>query len=360
MKRVAVQIPGTDQKEYPVFIGRDVLKDAASLIDCVRYTKAVIVTDRNIPTEFLDTLTAGLPFETSTYTIAPGEDHKNIDAVAEVWRVLHTARADRKSVLINVGGGVVGDIGGFAAATYMRGIDFIQGPTTPVSQVDSSVGGKTGIDFDTVKNLVGAFAQPAAVMIDVDTLKTLPPREFVSGFGEIIKHGLIRDAEYFRFVTSKKPLEFDADEMVEVIGRSVAIKAEVVSGDEKEAHERKILNFGHTVGHAVESLSLGTPGALLHGEAVAIGMAAQGRIAWKLGILTSEARDTAIASFTNAGLPIAIPQRMETPAIMEKMRSDKKNVKGETRFSLVTDIGTSVYDKAASDEAVMKALEETR
>src|SRR5690554_6762169 len=244
------------------------------------YSKIFILTDRNTGEQCLPILIAGMPvdFEYDIIEVDPGEENKNIDFCIGIWKMLLDFGAERNSLLINLGGGVVTDMGGFAASTYKRGIDFIQIPTTLLSQVDASIGGKTGIDLDTVKNIIGTFTQPQAVFINVDFLKTLDKRQLVSGFAEMIKHAFIFDANYYQELKA-----FDFDHPSEaMIYRSVQIKNEVVKEDPKESGLRKILNFGHTIGHAVETYSIDNDkDSLVHGEAIAIGMICEAYLSHK-------------------------------------------------------------------------------
>lgn len=247
----------------------------------------------------------------------------------------------RDSAVIALGGGVVGDLAGFVAATFMRGIPVIQVPTTLVAMVDASIGGKTAVDTPAGKNLVGAFHLPAAVLIDPHLLVTLPLRELRAGFAEIVKHSVIADEAYLREVASGASELLSAhgstsDRMVSLIVRSVEIKAEVVSRDEREEGLRKVLNFGHTIGHAVEMVS---GFSLLHGEAVAIGMALESKLAERIGLAQPGTAVTVTRTLQAAGLPTTLPPGVERDAVIEAMRSDKKGRSGKTRFALPLRIG---------------------
>jgi 3-dehydroquinate synthase len=279
--------------------------------------------------------------------VSSGEQAKQIETVQSIWKALHKNGCDRKSLLINLGGGAICDVGGFAASTFMRGIDFMNIPTTLLAQVDASMGGKTGIDFEGVKNLVGTFSRPIKTIIDVDLLKTLPAREFIAGFAEIIKHGLIADVEYFRMVTSKHPLQFTRSEMIKIIARSREIKSAIVTSDPKEKGARKLLNFGHTVGHAIESLSLDTERPLLHGEAVAIGMVAEAEISESVGYICSADVELIRRVIEHAGLPTSV-RNFSTKDIERKMRSDKKNEGGVINFTLLKKIGKAVINQTTA------------
>ena len=283
-----------------------------------------------------------------------GDNQKNIENAQKIWAALLDFGCDRKSLVINIGGGAIGDLGGFAASTYMRGIDFLQIPTTLLAQVDASVGGKVGINFAAVKNLISSFQQPIAVIVDSDILSTLPQREFISGFAEIIKHGLIADKKYFQSVTSKKPQEFSQDELIDIISRSIQIKADIVSQDEKEKNTRKLLNFGHTIGHAIEAISQEMEKPLLHGEAISIGMIAEGKISKILGLLSDKEYTILEQSLIKAGLPTTLSSPVNN--VLEKIKSDKKNVKGETKFTLLENIGKAVINKSVDESTIRKAL----
>ena len=267
-----------------IIIGKKLLGKINTLLDFSRFSKIAVLTDENIQISLISQISQikkSLNRELVIITIPAGEKFgKNIETVKKIWKKMFESGLDRQSLLINLGGGVICDMGGFAASTFMRGIEFINIPTTLLAQVDASVGGKTGVNFNEIKNAIGVFKNPIGVVIDVQTLKTLPKREFVSAFGEIIKHGVISGREHFNLVTSKKPEEFNEQELIEIIKQSIKIKSNIVKKDPKETTGlRKVLNFGHTIGHAVESLSWKTNKSLLHGEAVAIGMVAESNLA---------------------------------------------------------------------------------
>ena len=217
------------------------------------------------------------------------------------------------------------------------------------------IGGKNGIDFSNVKNLIGTFNQPIGVIIDVQTLSSLPKREFLSGFAEIIKHGLIKDRKYFEKVTSKHPLEFNQDTLIDIIERSCKIKAEIVEADEIENGPRKLLNFGHTIGHAIESLSLESSTPLLHGEAISIGMLAGAKISHLMDLLSLSDLQRIKQSLINAGLPIST-ESIEINKVLEKIKSDKKNEKGKVNFTLLQEIGKAVYNQNVPDEVIIQAI----
>ncbi len=353
-RKINVHIKNDSRQDYPISIGVGLLEQINSLIDITKHSKAVVVTDRNIPSSLVKNLQSALPITNTVVVLDSGEQNKDLDNVKEVLKVLKDSGCDRNSLIINLGGGVISDIGGFAASIFMRGIDFVQIPTTLLAQVDASVGGKVGINFLGIKNLIGTFQQPVAVIIDIDILSTLPQREFISGFAEIIKHGLIADKKYFRIVTAKKPQDFSKLELIEIIQKSCQIKIDIVTEDEKEDGIRKLLNFGHTIGHAVEAISLQTDKPLLHGEAISIGMFVEGQISKLLGLLSDEENKIIEQSLIKAGLPTTLVVPVDE--VLEKMKSDKKNIKGETKFTLLEGIGKAVINKTVDESVIRKAL----
>lgn len=278
-------------------------------------------------------------FEVTDIIIPDGEEYKNLAWVEKIYEELLKAHLDRRSVMVALGGGVVGDITGFAAATYMRGINFVQVPTTLLAQVDSSVGGKTGINHILGKNMIGAFWQPRLVWADSGTLRTLEERQYLSGMAEVIKYGVIWDGEFFAFLAKnrEKILALENTAVDHVIKRSCEIKAEVVSRDERESGLRAILNYGHTVGHAVETAS--GYGKYLHGEAVAIGMCLEARLAQEEGLLGAEEAEKIGALVSSYGLPSALPADADRAVFFSSMELDKKAVSGDLRFVLPEGIG---------------------
>ncbi|MFA6499788.1 MAG: 3-dehydroquinate synthase [Desulfurivibrionaceae bacterium] len=288
-------------------------------------------------------------------TFPRGEASKHLGTVAELASKLAQMGLDRKDALIALGGGVTGDITGFLAAIYMRGIPFIQIPTTLLAQVDSSVGGKTGVDIPEGKNLVGAFYQPRCVYIDSNVLMSLPPAELLNGLAEVIKYGVIYDAEFFSFLAEQRQaiLARDLTVLEEMIARCCEIKAAVVAADEREADLRRILNFGHTLGHAVEAAS---NYVMAHGLAVGLGMVAACRLAVGKGILVSDQADVVYRLIADYGLPTEIPPEFSPQHIKSFLKTDKKTVGGRPFFVLPTEIGKVVITDAVSDELIDKVL----
>lgn len=336
-------------------IGNGILRKLPKIINIKKYSKIFLIVDKTINDSLAGKIEEIFSKDYGIFILAGNEQIKNIATVQKIWKALLKFNCDRKSLVFNIGGGTIGDVGGFAASTYMRGIDFIQIPTTLLAQVDASVGGKVGINFSSVKNLIGTFQQPVAVIIDVGLLSSLPEREFISGFAEIIKHGVTIDKKYFRFVTSKKPLDFSQDELAEIIKRSCQIKSAVVAADEKEEGLRRLLNFGHTIGHAIESLSQQTNHPLFHGEAVSIGMIVEGKISKLIGILSEKEYIILEQALRQAGLPTAIPD-IKTDKILVKIKADKKSEKGKINFTLLKGIGKAIINQQVNEVIIRKVL----
>ena len=338
---------------YSVYFDND-LRKLKSFLDQQAYSKVFFLTDHNTSEHCLPLVQKWLP-KLSKFDIIevdPGEENKNIDFCIGIWNMLMDFNADRNSVLINLGGGVVTDMGSFAAATYKRGIDFIQIPTTLLSQVDASIGGKTGIDLGKVKNIIGTFTQPKAVFISTGFLKSLNKRQLVSGFAEVVKHGLIYDADYFDQIKNIRPENIT----VELIHRSVEIKNEVVTTDPFEKGLRKILNFGHTIGHAVESYSLThDKNPLLHGEAIAIGMICEGYLSTVVNNLSR----TELESFTKYIRSVFPDHYFDStiyPEVISIMKNDKKNSQGQIGFALLNRIGSCNYNIYISEDIIEDSL----
>lgn len=286
--------------------------------------------------------------------IDSGEDNKNIEICTQLWQALQDLGADRNAVLINLGGGVISDMGGFIASTYKRGIRFINIPTTLLAQVDASIGGKVGVDLGGLKNQIGLFSYPQAVFVDADFIRTLPKREVLSGFAEIIKHSLIRDASYFQEL---KGISWDKiDQLGELIPKSIQIKNEIVLSDPLESNSRKLLNFGHTIGHAVESLSFESDRKLLsHGEAVAIGMIAETWLSYRHRKL-SESDFLVITGYISSLYPFWKFDSIDFHRLIELMKHDKKNNSESINFTLLDGIGNGVINCTCNAEEIKEAL----
>lgn len=338
--------------EYQVSINesRKPLKDILG----THMGQVLVLVDNNTARDCLPKM-QNLLSEFPIVTIQAGESFKKLETCQEIWNAMLEHHLDRNSVLVNLGGGVIGDMGGFCASCYMRGIPFIQIPTTLLSQVDASVGGKLGIDYQGLKNMIGVFNNPVAVWIETDFLSTLPKRELVSGFAEVIKHALIYDSEMWNQLLSIQYLD-DTIDWKSMVEMSVRIKNEVVSNDPFEGGLRKILNFGHTIGHAIESLSLETDNPLTHGEAIAIGMVCESYIANKKGLLPEEQLDS-IKNYFLQFFELVDLSYLGQEQFLNYLLKDKKNLNQEIRMSLVGPIGRAHFDIIVDQEMVVSSLE---
>ncbi len=295
-------------------------------------------------------------FELTEIIIPDGEEYKSLAWVEKIYEELLKARLDRRSALLALGGGVIGDITGFAASTYMRGIDFVQVPTTLLAQVDSSVGGKTGVNHPMGKNMIGSFWQPRLVWADTGTLKSLADRQYLAGIAEVIKYGVIWDEEFFFFLEENrdKLLGLEDVSVAHIVRRSCEIKAEVVSRDERESGMRAILNYGHTIGHAIETA--GGYGKYLHGEAVAIGMCLEARLAQAKGLIGAEQSGRIESLVRSYGLPFELPADIDPAVLFPAMELDKKTVGGELRFVLPEGIGRARIQGGIAREDVERVM----
>lgn len=355
MKTITIK-DNLNETNCTIFIGNGLLGQIEKIQSLLEFSNVFIVTDKNIEPILLKKLTSQFSIATFHIALDPGEKAKNIESIEKIWKAMHEAHCDRKTLVINLGGGVTMDMGGFAASTYMRGVSFLNIPTTLLAQVDASIGGKTGIDFDGIKNLIGTFSVPIAVIIDPQTLRTLHEREFVSGFGEILKHGLITDKKHFQEATTKKPFEFTQKELLDIIIKSCEIKADIARRDKMENDVRKILNFGHTVGHAVEVLSLETGHPLLHGEAISIGMVLEAKISQLSGFLSESEFQQIHLALSHAGLPTVLSDT-DIKEVLEKIKSDKKNIGNLVNFTLLQGIGKAIFNQNVSQKIITEALQ---
>jgi 3-dehydroquinate synthase len=345
------------ERSYPIHMGSGVLSQPELFRPHLRSGRPFIVTNTTVAPLYLEALRRALGgHDVGALTLPDGEAHKTLETAGRVYDALLAGRHGRDSVLVALGGGVIGDLTGFVAATYQRGIGFIQVPTTLLAQVDSSVGGKTGVNHPLGKNMIGAFHQPLAVVADTDTLHTLPPRELSAGLAEVIKYGLLGDAPFFDWLESNmdRLRTLDAHALTEAIRRSCANKARIVALDERESGPRALLNLGHTFGHAIEA-ALGY-GRWLHGEAVGAGLCMAADLSRRLGWLAAEDRDRVIALVGHAGLPTRLPAQLRTTDFQRLMAHDKKVQAGKLRLVLLKAIGTAVvtadFDPAALAETV--------
>ena len=328
-------------RAYPIIIEANALTNAPALQTAIVGDKVLIVSNTTVAPLYAEQVAQAVRALGKTvyvHELSDGEKYKNWESFHTIFDALLLHQCDRKTTIIALGGGVVGDMAGFAAASYMRGVPFIQAPTTLLSQVDSSVGGKTGINHPLGKNMIGAFYQPQLVLADISTLNTLPDRELSAGLAEVIKHGAIYDAEYFTWMERHMgDLRVrDTDALTHAIVRSCEIKAQVVAQDERESGLRAILNFGHTFGHAIEA-GMGY-GVWLHGEAVGAGMVLAAELSQRLGQLTSEEVVRIRTLIEAAGLPVT-PPKLGVDEMIQMMRLDKKSAAGQIKFILLNGIG---------------------
>jgi 3-dehydroquinate synthase len=331
-------------RSYPIHIGRNLIADADLILPHLKRKHVAIVTNTTVAPLYLDKLSQTL--EAAGVSVIPiilpdGEAYKNTETLNKIYDALLQNRSERSTTLIALGGGVIGDLTGYAAATYLRGVPFIQIPTTLLSQVDSSVGGKTGINHPLGKNMIGAFYQPQVVLADIDTLKTLPLRELAAGMAEVIKYGLIRDVEFFNWLEAhiEQLMALEESAISEAIYRSCQNKADVVARDEHETGERALLNLGHTFGHAIEN-AMGY-GVWLHGEAVAAGTMMAADLSQRMGWLSAADVARIYALLTKARLPLDAP-KLGADKYLELMQMDKKVADGKIRLVLQQGIGQSV------------------
>lgn len=350
---------GLKERAYPICIGEGLLREVGmDLKNMAIGNRYFIVADCKVAALYGKQLLTSLDdagISAKLITFPAGEAHKNLSTITELASQLALLGVDRKDALIALGGGVTGDITGFLAAIYMRGIPFVQIPTSLLAQVDSSVGGKTGVDLPEGKNLVGCFYQPRFVSIDTQVLTTLPRSELLNGIAEIIKYGVIYDRKFFHELMDKRQaiLDLDLKVLAPIIKRCCEVKAEVVAADEKEADLRRILNFGHTIGHAVEAAS---DFVIAHGHGVAIGMVAAAEIAVEKGIFSREEAGTLRQLLLDFGLPVSIPGDLDHAAIRGYMAADKKSVGGKTFFVLPEIIGKVIITDDVQDGIVDKVI----
>ncbi len=345
-------------RSYPVHIGAGLLGRAELVLPHLARRQVAVVTDAKVAPLYLERFARPLRdagVEVIPVVLPEGEAQKRWDNVETVLDTLLERRCGRDTTLVALGGGVVGDLTGFAAAVYQRGVPYVQVPTTLLAQVDSSVGGKTAINHPRGKNMIGAFHQPVLVLADMDTLATLPPRELRAGLAEVIKHGLIRDADFVGWLEAyvQDLLALDRDALAQAVARSVQIKADIVARDEREEGERALLNFGHTFGHAIET-GVGY-GQWLHGEAVAAGMVMAADLSRRLGILARPDVERLRALLAHAGLPVEAPP-LGAARLLELMSVDKKAKDGRLRFILLERIGAACVRADVPAAAVEETL----
>ena len=345
------------ERSYPIHVGQGLLARAHALLPLARGQRAVVVSNPVVAAHHLARLRDGLAaggIASEVVLVPDGESHKSFATLQDLLTRLLELRADRATTLVALGGGVVGDLAGFAAAVYQRGIPFVQVPTTLLAQVDSSVGGKTGINHALGKNMIGAFHQPAAVLVDTDCLLTLPPRELSAGLAEVVKHGAIRDAAFFDWLekSAASLVARDADALAHAVLESCRIKAAVVAADERETGERALLNFGHTFGHAIETAT--GYGTWLHGEAVGAGMVLAARLSERVLGLPQADTERLRVLLQALGVPLD-PPHLPLARWLELMQRDKKTLAGRLRFILLATLGHAriVADVAEADLAAV-------
>lgn len=348
MQRLTVDL---GERSYPIFIGSNLLDKTDLYAPYIHGKQVLIVTNETIAPLYLQTVKKALQgYQVNEVILPDGEEYKNLETLNLIYDALLTHQHNRTTTLIALGGGVIGDMCGYAAASYQRGVNFIQVPTTLLSQVDSSVGGKTGVNHALGKNMIGAFHQPQAVIADTQTLGTLPVEELSAGIAEVVKYGLICDAEFYQWLQQNMSRLMDKSPaaLACAIERSCQNKAKVVAQDEKEGGIRAILNLGHTFGHAIESHQ--GYGQWLHGEAVAAGMVQAADLSWRLGNITAADVQNLIELLQQAKLPVKGPQEMTVEDYLERMKIDKKVLDGAIRLVLLKSIGeayvTSDFDQS--------------
>jgi len=346
------------ERSYPIYIGRDLLSQSKLIEPYVVGHQVMIVSNETIAPLYLEKVVATFSqYKVHTVILPDGEQYKSLDIVKMIYDALLENRFERKCTLVALGGGVIGDMTGFAAATYQRGVPFIQIPTTLLAQVDSSVGGKTGVNHELGKNMIGAFHQPRCVIADIETLDTLDDRQLSAGIAEIIKYGLIRDASFFDWLEAnmQKLLDRDAAALGYAIKRSCENKAEIVAQDEQEGGIRAILNLGHTFGHAIEA-STGY-GSWLHGEAVGVGMLMAGDLSQRMSMLNASDVQRIDNIVDSALLPTRSPSNMGYDSFMKYMSVDKKVEAGAIRFVLLKAIGQAVITSAYDQDCLQQTIE---
>lgn len=356
MNKIYVEL---GDRRYPIYIGTGLLSEANLLLQHIDSHQVAIVTNETIAPLYLEQVIANLNGKRVETIILPdGEQFKTLEITTRIFDQLLTGKFSRNSTLIALGGGVIGDVGGFAAACYQRGISFIQIPTTLLAQVDSSVGGKTGVNHALGKNMIGAFYQPRCVLADTDVLKSLDDKQLSAGVAEVIKYGLIRDKDFFVWLENNLGALLARDEsaLSFAIERSCINKAEIVAEDEKESGIRATLNLGHTFGHAIESGS--GYGVYLHGEAVAIGTCQAADLSRRTGRIKEQDVDRIIALFSKAKLPVVPPCDLDADSFLELMSVDKKNIDGAIRLILLDSIGQATLPINVEEHLLTETLSE--
>jgi 3-dehydroquinate synthase len=347
------------ERSYPIYVGAAILARVGEfLAQAGLRGKVAVVTNPTVAQLYLDPVHKALAksgFDVIPILLPDGEEHKNVASLQMIYDRLIAERFERKSCVLALGGGVIGDLAGFAAATYLRGVPYVQIPTTLLAQVDSSVGGKTGVNHADGKNLIGAFYQPKLVLIDVAALNTLPRREMVAGLAEVIKYGVIEDPALFALLEERidKLIQLDGEQLIHTIATCCAIKARVVEADEREDDYRAVLNFGHTIGHALEAVTGYTQ--FLHGEAVGVGMVKAAALSAQQGFCDQGSFDRIADLIKQAGLPTEIPANVSLPGLIQAMEVDKKAAGGKIKFVMCAGMGKTRFHWLSPSE-ILTAL----
>ena len=357
MRNSQLQLSFSDSRACAVHIGSGTLSDADVWNSLSSANRIAVVTNKTVHGLYAAQLRRMLPVEPDFVFVGDGEQYKTLDSFAHIIDQLLAMEHDRGSTLIALGGGVIGDVAGFAAATYQRGIGLVQVPTTLLSQVDSSIGGKTAVNHERGKNLIGAFYQPQLVVIDTQTLSSLPNRVYIEGLAEVVKYGIIRDAEFFSWMEDnvERLLNRDQTTLAHAVRRSCETKSQIVEADEKESNLRLILNFGHTFGHGIEN-AVGY-GSILHGEAVAIGMVLAADLSVRMGLVSTSVARRIEQLLQNLKLPTRLPAHASTSKIFSAMKRDKKVVARHQRHILVRDMGSVSVETDIEPLVVQETLE---
>lgn len=352
--RYTLENPSGNQQSA-VVIGKNSLKELGKFT--AGYSKVALIADVGVASPYAAGIVEFLGKNTVQVTLPGGEENKDLKSVESILHTLREGGLDRKSLLVGLGGGVTNDIVGFAASTYMRGIDWLMLPTTLTAQADASIGGKTGVNLAGYKNMVGSFWPPKAVLVDPDFLKTLPYEHLQNGLAEIIKMGFIRDKKILEHVLKTNPEHLIGQELDAASELAAKAKIDIVNADMYEKGERKLLNFGHTLGHALESVSMKHKKSLLHGQAIGIGMVGETRLAELEGVCTADLVEKVIKLLENFGLPTSYSQA-SYDEIIARVSSDKKNVGENIHWTLPTGIGQGIYDHIAKSENIKTAIEQ--
>ncbi len=352
----------TKGNSYSAYIGKGLLQNLKDLVSLQGYSKIAVITDPLVSSYWLEPLLSCLQesFDSQnihSIEIPLGESHKTLKSAEKIWQFLMSNSFDRHSLVLNLGGGLIGDLGGFCARSYMRGIDFIQIPTSLLAQVDASIGSKLGVNFLDAKNSIGCFNHPKAVIIDLNCLESLEDRHFRAGLAEIYKAGLIADASLCELMQANCSSYSSCTQLEELVTRACEIKRAIVEEDPRESGKRKLLNLGHTAGHAIESAFMRWDSPLLHGEAVALGLVVAARLSKQNGRITTEDCQQIESQIKQLGLPTSLPLESDLESILRYLQYDKKNYAKENRWVLLDGIGKSSWDQVLDGEQVEEAIQ---